>query len=78
MSNYTKTTDFAAKDSLATGNPLKLVKGTEIDAELTAIAVAIASKQDSSGDTFASVTLTGSNTLTGTLGGTGTIDGGTF
>ncbi len=78
MSNYTKTTDFAAKDSLATGNPLKLVKGTEIDAELTAIAVAIASKQDSSGATFASVTLTGSNTLTGTLGGTGTIDGGTF
>lgn len=78
MSNYTKTTDFAAKDSLASGNPAKIVKGTEIDAELAAIAVAIASKQDSSGATFASVTLSGTNILTGTLGGSGSIDGGTF
>lgn len=47
MANYVKTTDFAAKDSLLTGNPAKLVKGTEIDVELNDIATAIASKADS-------------------------------
>ena len=31
MSNYTKTTNFATKDNLSPGNPLKIVKGTEID-----------------------------------------------
>ncbi len=31
MSNYTKSTNFATKDALASGNPLKIVKGTEID-----------------------------------------------
>ena len=30
---YVKTTDFAAKDALASGNPSKIVKGTEIDDE---------------------------------------------
>ena len=33
MSNYTKLTDFAAKDALPSGNAGKLVKGTEIDDE---------------------------------------------
>lgn len=37
---YTKTTDFAAKDSLPSGNPGKIVKGTEIDNEFDAIEVA--------------------------------------
>ena len=37
---YVKTTDFAAKDALASGNPSKIVKGTEIDTEFNAIAVA--------------------------------------
>ena len=32
---YTKITDFAVKDSLLSGNPAKLVRGTEIDAEFT-------------------------------------------
>ncbi len=31
MSNYTKSTNFATKDNLSPGNPLKIVKGTEID-----------------------------------------------
>ena len=52
MSNYTKGTDFAAKDALSTGNPSKIVKGTEIDDELTAISGAIASKADISSPTF--------------------------
>lgn len=32
---YTKITDFAVKDSLLSGNPAKLIRGTEIDAEFT-------------------------------------------
>jgi hypothetical protein len=52
MSNYSKVTDFAAKDSLSTGNPAKIVKGVEIDDELTAISGAIASKADLAGPTF--------------------------
>lgn len=46
MSNYTKATDFAAKDSLPTGNAAKVVKGTEIDDEFAAIQTAIATKLD--------------------------------
>ena len=46
MSNYTKSTNFATKDNLASGNPAKIVKGTEIDTEFNNIATAIATKQD--------------------------------
>ena len=46
MSQYTKATNFTAKDSLPTGNSGKIVKGTEIDTEFTAIASAISSKAD--------------------------------
>lgn len=47
MSNYSKTTDFAAKDALSTGNANKIVKGTEIDDEFDAIQTAVNSKADS-------------------------------
>jgi hypothetical protein len=46
MANYTKATNFTAKDGLPTGNSGKIVKGTEIDTEFTAIASAISSKAD--------------------------------
>lgn len=46
MSDYTKSTDFASKDSLPSGNAGKIVKGTEIDTEFNNIAVAIATKAD--------------------------------
>lgn len=46
MSNYTKSTNFATKDALASGNPLKIVKGTEIDTEFNNIATAVNSKVD--------------------------------
>lgn len=46
MANYTKATNFASKDSLLTGNPSKLVRGSEIDAEFNAISTAIATKAD--------------------------------
>ena len=46
MSSYIKSTDFASKDSLLTGNPLKVVKGTEINDEFSAIQTAVNSKAD--------------------------------
>ena len=46
MADYSKATNFTAKDSLPTGNAGKIVKGTEIDTELTAVSNAIASKAD--------------------------------
>lgn len=52
MSNYVKSTNFASKDSLATGNPLKIVKGTEIDTEFNNIATAVSTKADLSSPTF--------------------------
>jgi hypothetical protein len=63
VSNYTKSTNFATKDALASGNPLKIVKGTEIDTEFNNIATAVATKAD-----LASPTFTGTPTLpTGTV-----------
>lgn len=46
MSNYTKSTNFAIKDSLVTTDPAKVIKGTDIDNEYNAISNAIASKAD--------------------------------
>ena len=64
MSNYTKSTNFATKDNLSSGNPLKIVKGTEIDTEFNNIQTAVATKADLSSPTF-----TGSPVLpTGTTG----------
>ena len=50
MSDYTKSTNFASKDNLTSGNPAKIVKGTEIDTEFNNIATAIATKQDYDSD----------------------------
>lgn len=52
MSDYTKSTNFASKDSLSVGNPLKIVKGTEIDAEFNNIATAVATKADIANPSF--------------------------
>jgi hypothetical protein len=52
MSNYVKSTNFASKDSLAIGDPLKIVKGTEIDTEFNNIATAVATKADLNSPTF--------------------------
>lgn len=46
MSDYTKTTNFTAKDSLPSGNPAKLVSGVDFDLEFGAIATAIGTKAD--------------------------------
>jgi hypothetical protein len=67
MANYTKATNFTAKDGLPTGNSGKIVKGAEIDTELTAVASAISSKADLNspsltGTPTASTATAGSNT----------------
>jgi hypothetical protein len=46
MTDYVKTTDFAAKDALASGNPNKLILGTQIDTEFENLESAIATKLD--------------------------------
>lgn len=52
MSDYTRIYNLTVKDSLPTGNSGKVIKGTELDAELNAVAAAIASKSDSNSPTF--------------------------
>lgn len=49
MSNYNQSTFFAPKDSLTTSDPLKLIKGSEVDPEFSAISVAIGTKVDTAG-----------------------------
>jgi hypothetical protein len=67
MANYNKSTNFTAKDGLPTGNSGKIVKGAEIDIELTAVANAIASKAD-----INSPNLTGTPTAPTASAGTAT------
>lgn len=55
MSNYVKATDFSAKDSLLTGDPLKIVSGTEIDDEFNAIQTAVNTKSNTNSPTFTGV-----------------------
>lgn len=44
MSDYTKTTNFTAKDSLSSGDPNKIIKGSEHDTEYDNIATMSATK----------------------------------
>lgn len=76
MSNYVKSTDFAIKDSLASGNPAKLVKGTEIDTEFNNIASAISSKADANNAALTGTTTAVNLTVSGSFDAT--VDGGTY
>lgn len=67
MSNYTKLTAYDTKDSLTTGDPLKRIKGTELDDEFDAIATAIATKAN-----LASPEFTGTPTVPTASAGTNT------
>ena len=65
MSNYVQSTNFATKDALISGNPLKIVKGTEINTEFANIAIAVATKGDTNANTTGtSGGLTGSPSIT--------------
>lgn len=57
MSNYSQTTNFSTKDSLASGNASKVIKGSDVDTEFSAIATAIASKRDSTSSDIPSGTM---------------------
>ena len=70
MSNYTQSTNFATKDSLPSGDPLKIVKGTEINTEFVNISTAIATKLDSSSGTISGATIN-SSTIGATTPSTG-------
>jgi hypothetical protein len=77
MSNYTKTTNFAAKDSLPSGDAGKIIQGTEFNTEFDNIATAVATKADLASPTFTGTVTIPNLTFTGTMS-TGTIDGGTY
>lgn len=67
MSNYIKSTNFTAKDTLPTGNANKVVRGAELDTEYAAIAVAVSTKAD-----INSPALTGTPTAPTASSGTNT------
>jgi hypothetical protein len=71
MSNYTKTTNFASKDNLSPGNPLKIVKGAEIDTEFNNIQTAVATKTDNASANITGGSITGITDLAVADGGTG-------
>jgi len=83
MSNYVKSTNFTAKDSLPTGDTNKVIRGSEFDTEFNAIATAVATKSDLAGPTFTGTATFDGITATGTVNFTGgsvttNIDGGTI
>lgn len=64
---YTKITDYAVKDSLLSGNPSKIVRGVEIDADFAAIETADAQNlKTGQPATVSSLTDSGNLTFTGT------------
>jgi hypothetical protein len=80
MTAYTKTTNFAAKDSLLVGNPAKIIKGTEHNVEYDNIATAVNSKANTSSPTFtgtANFANIGSGALSGTTINNSVIGGST-
>ena len=76
MSNYVKSTNFATKDSLASGNPSKLVKGTELNTEFDNIASAVSSKPDANNAALTGTATATNLTVSGTF--TATVNGGTY
>ncbi len=67
MSDYSQTTGFGPKDSLVTGEAEKLVLGADLDDELDAINIAIATKAEGSGTAVIVKTDTWTPTWTGFL-----------
>lgn len=84
MSNYTKSTNFTAKDSLPSGDSGKVIRGSEFDTEFNAIATANATKADLASPTFTGTVTVPNLTITGNVvvdlgsADTVTIDGGTY
>ena len=77
MSNYTKTTNFATKDSLSSGDPNKIVKGAEIDTEFNNLATASATKANAADAALTGTTTAVTVNVSGTLTAD-TITGGSY
>jgi len=77
MSDYVKSTNFAAKDALSGGDPNKIIKGVEINTEFDDIATSVATKVEKNNGTHTGTTTMATVNVSGTLTA-GTIDGGTF
>lgn len=75
MANYVQSTNFATKDALTSGDPLKIVKGTEINTEFVNIAVAVATKADLVSPTFTGTPSlpTGTTAVTQSAGNNSTL-----
>lgn len=81
MSNYTQNTSFTAKDALTTGDPAKIIRGSDFDAEFGEIETTIATKEDTANkgaangyvplDASTLISLTYFPTVTPAKGGTG-------
>ena len=83
MSNYVKSTNFTAKDSLPTGDANKVIRGSEFDTEFDALQTAIGTKADLASPTFTGTATFDGLTATGTVNLSGAnvttnIDGGTI
>jgi len=74
MTNYTKTTDFAAKDSLPSGNAAKIVKGSEIDTEFNNIATASATKANANDAVLTGTTTAQTLDISGNVDVDGTLE----
>jgi hypothetical protein len=71
MSDYTKLTAYDTKDALPTGDPLKRIKGTELDDEFDAISTAVATKADKTSPTFTGTSTFANISATGTITSSG-------
>jgi hypothetical protein len=67
VSDYLKSTNFATKDTLPSGNTNKIVKGTELDNEFNAIASSSASKADTLNPVFSGLLTTDTAVTTGSV-----------
>ena len=64
MSNYTVTTDFAAKDSLPSGNTGKIIKGSDFSTEFNNLATVSAEKANLASPTFTGTVVIPTATIT--------------
>lgn len=75
MSNYTKTTNFGAKDTLPSGDSQKILRGSEFDTEFNNIATSVATKLELDGSSNLAVPGTFSATKIIPTGGTSAGNG---
>ena len=70
MSNYIKTTNFTAKDTLPTGDSGKIIRGSDFDTEFDNIVTAVATKANTATPTFTGTVVLPSDTTVGSVSST--------